>query len=204
MAEERAGTVSALIEQLQSGDRLQRYSAARQLAEFGGEAQRAVPILKTWIGATDRLIHVMALGAIVLIDKSESSALLPMLIEEAECSDSRRQHAAICMLGGLGELAFSAVPVLRKLLSQDSVVSTSASEAIYDLTGDPTDVIDVGLRLLEHPDWLQRWVGIEHLEYVGREAQAAIAQLEWVAIEDDDEGVRKRAWEAVKMIEQYD
>ena len=111
---------------------------------------------------------------------------------------------AICMLGGLGELAFPAVPVLRKLLSQDSVVSTSASEAIYDLTGDPTDVIDVGLRLLEHPDWLQRLVGIEHLEYVGREAQAAIAQLEWVAIKDDDEGVRKRAWEAVKMIEQYD
>jgi len=132
MAEERAGTVSALIEQLQSADRLERYSAVRQLAEFGDEAQRALPFLKSWIGATDRLFHVMALGAIIWIDNSEAEDLLSLLIKTAECDDGVGQPQAIHTLASLGELA---LPALKRLLLKDSVVSTSASEVIYELTG---------------------------------------------------------------------
>lgn len=147
----------------------------------------------------------MALGAIIWIDHSEAEELLPLLIETAECDDDAAQFEAIHVLASLRELALPAVPALKRLVdNESSVVSTSASEALYELTGDPTDVIDVGLRLLKHPDWLQRYVGIEHLEYVGRQADVAIAQLEWVAIEDDDKGVRERAREAVNKIEAHE
>ena len=196
-------TVAALIEQLQSSDRLKRVSAAEQLAEFEGRARDAIPILELWIGSEDRYSHVTALGAMIWIDQSKADALIPLLIEALEF-DGLEQWHAILQLQSLGKMALPAVQALKRLLNQNSVVSTSASEAIYELTGDPTDAIDVGLRLLEHSDWLQRWVGIEHLEGLGREAEAAIPQLEWVAIEDHDEGVRKRAREAVEKIEAHD
>ena len=203
MVDQQEEMVSALIEQLQSSDRLKRISAARQLVEFEGRARDAIPILRSWIGSKDRYSHVTALGAIIWIDKSELDSLIPLLIEALEF-DGLEQWHTILQLQSLGNLALPAVPALKRLLNQHSVVSTSASEAIYELTGDPTDVIDVGLQLLAHPDWLQRWVGIEHLEGLGREAESAIAQLEWVAIEDDDEGVRKRAREAVEEIVAHD
>lgn len=198
-------TVCELIQQLHVSDRLQRYSAARQLAVFEDRAKDSIPVLKSWIGSDDRPFHVMALGAIICIDNSEAKDLLPLLIETAECDDDAGQFEAILILASLRELALPAVPALKRLLdNESSSISTSASEALYELTGDPTYVIDVGLRLLTHPDWLQRYVGIEHLEYVGREADVALAQLEWVAIEDDDKGVRKRAREAVNNIEAHE
>jgi HEAT repeat protein len=197
-------TVLELIEQLQSNDRLKRVSAAGELAGLEGRAKDAIPILRSWIGDADRMSHVTALGAILLIGNSEANDLLPLLVEAAESDDKGRTYA-IYALGLLGPTALPAVPALKRLLdNESSCISTSASEALYELTGDPTYVIDVGLRLLTDPDWLQRYVGIEHLEYVGREADVAIAQLEWVAIEDDDEGVRKRARKAVNNIEAHE
>ena len=196
MANQEIRTVAALIEQLQSDDRTKRLSAAGQLADFEGEANAAIPILRSWIGSKDRYSHVTALGAIIWIEKSEADVLIPLLIDALQF-DGLEQSQAVCQLQSLGELALPAIPALERLLDGGTTISWQASDAIYEITGDSSSVIEVGRRLLNDPDELIRVVGVEHLMQLGK---SVIPTLQNVAVEDQSDLVRNRARAALDEI----
>jgi HEAT repeat protein len=197
MANQEIRTVAALIEQLQSDDRTKRLSAADQLADFKGDAKAAIPILRSWIGSKDRYSHVTALGAIIWIEKSEADALIPLLIDALQF-DGLEQWQAVVQPESLEELALPAVPALERLMDEgDTTVSWIASDAIYEITGDPSSVIEVGNRLLNDPDELIRVVGVEHLMQLGK---SVIPTLEKVADDDESDLVRNRARRALEEI----
>jgi HEAT repeat protein len=191
----------ALIKVLEDSDRVARILAADLVGRFGEKAKAAVPILETWIGSKDQSSHVKALGNIMMIDPSRVDDLLPLLIDTLQSDDGRIQCEAVWMAGSLGELAQAAIPVLKRLLHHHSTVSMSASDAIHEITGDPTDAIMVGLKLLDHQEWLQRYVGAEHLQSLGPKASSAIPRLRCVATDDEDDGVRNAAQMALHNIE---
>ena len=197
MANQEIRTVASLIEQLQGDDRTKRLSAAGQLADFEGEANEAIPILKSWIGSEDRYSHVTALGAIIWIEKSEADALIPLLIDALEF-DGLEQWQAVVQPESLEELALPAIPTLERLVDEgDTTISWQASDAIYEITGDPSSVIEVGNRLLNDPDELIRVVGVEHLMQLG---EGVIPTLEKVADDDESDLVRNRAVAALAEI----
>lgn len=197
--QEEIRTVASLIEQLRSSDRTKRLSAAGQLADFEGDAKAAIPLLRTWVGSKDRYSHVTALGAIIWIDKSEADALIPLLID-ALGFDGLERWQAIIQLESLGELAMPAVPALERLVDEgDTTVSWQASDAIYEITGDPSSVLKVGRRLLNDPDELIRVVGVEHLMQLGK---SVIPTLQNVAMDDESDLVRNRAVSALAEIEE--
>ncbi len=153
-SQEETNTVADLIEQLRSSERTKRLSAACQLAALEGNAKEAISILRTWIGSEGRYSHVTAIGAIIWIDNSEVDELLPSLIDATASGDELVQLQAVLQIGSLGQLALPAVNSLEKLLDQDSTSSTISSDALHEITGDPDYVIDVRLRLLNEPEWL--------------------------------------------------
>ena len=97
--------------------------------------------------------------------------------------------------------AQAAIPALKRRLHDHSTVSMPASDAIYQITGDPADAIMVGLKLLDHSEWLERYVGAEHLRDLGPQACSAIPRLRRAATEDADGGVRNAAQMALHKIE---
>lgn len=192
-------TLTDLIEQLQSSDRTKRLSAAGQLADLEGEAQDAIPILRSWIHSDDRYSHVTALGTIIWIDRSEADTLTPLLIE-ALTSDDMSQLQAVIQLESLGELAKPAVPALERLLDGDTTICWIASDALYQITGDDSSVVKVGHRLLNDPDELVRVVGVEHLMQLER---SVIPTLEKIVVDDSSDLVRNRARQALQEINSH-
>ena len=193
--QEETRTVAVLIEQLQSDDRAERLFAARQLADFDEKAKAAIPILKKWIGGEDRYAHVTALGTIIGMDKTEADALLPLLIDALEF-DGLEQWQAMLQIQSLGELA---VPALERLVDgDDTTVCWQASNAIFQITGDNSRVFKVGQRLLDDPNELIRFVGVEHLMQLGA---SVVPTLEKVAVDDESDLVRNRAVSALEEIE---
>ena len=193
--QEETRTVAVLIEQLQSDDRAERLFAARQLADFDEKAKACIPILKKWIGGEDRYAHVTALGTIIGMDKTEADALLPLLIDALEF-DGLEQWQAMLQIQSLGELA---VPALERLVDgDDTTVCWQASNAIFQITGDNSRVFKVGQRLLDDPNELIRFVGVEHLMQLGA---SVVPTLEKVAVDDESDLVRNRAVSALEEIE---
>jgi len=178
-----------MINSLEDDNRVNRLSAAGVVARFGKKAKAANPILESWIGSEDRFSHLRALGSILKIDPTRAVELLPVLIDALENEDGLIKFESIGMLGSLGELAEDAIPALKLLLNCDSTLSMAASDAIYKITGDPSDVITVGLQLLDEKEWLQRYVGAEHLQALGTKARVAITRLR-KALHDENESVR--------------
>jgi HEAT repeat protein len=143
-----------------------------------------------------RYSHVTALGAIIWIDKTEADALVPLLIDALEF-DGLERWQAIIQLQSLGELALPAVPALERLVDGGTTISWIASDAIYEITGESSSVIEVGRRLLNDPDELERVVAVEHLMQLGK---SVIPTLQNVAVEDQSDLVRNRAVAALKEI----
>jgi len=193
--------VPSLINLLEDSNKVVRICAADVVARFGEKARTAVPILETWIGGEDRSSHVNALGNIMMIDPTRAVDLLPVLTEALESDDSMIRCEAVWVIGSLGELARAAIPALKPLLDDHSTVSMSASDAIHEITDDPTDAIMVGLNLLDEEEWLQRYVGAEHLGLLGQKARPAIPRLRRAATDDDDEAVRNAAQMALLKID---
>ena len=84
------------------------------------------------------------MGAIIWIDKTEADALIPLLIDALEF-DGLERWQAIIQLQSLGELALPAIPALERLMDEgDSTICWQASDAIYEITGESSSVIEVG------------------------------------------------------------
>ena len=197
---EDESVLPAMIGALGDSNKSVRHGSAGFVTRFGERAKAAVAILEGWIGSKDRLSHVMALGSILKIDPSKSGDLLPVLIDALN-SDGMEQAEAIGQLECLGEMAQDAVPSLKRLLQEDSTVSLQAADAIHTITGDPSDSITVGVALLDHSEWLVRYLGCEHLGLLGAMARPAIPRLKLIVLDDDNEAVRNRAKVALEEIE---
>jgi len=189
----------AMIKALKDGNRTIRTAAADIVPRFGEKAIAAVPILESWIENVDELIRILAAGSILKIDPSKSGDLLPVLIDALD-SDGIEQLEAIGQLERLGEMSQEAVPSLKRLLHEDSTVSLQAADAIHAITGDPTDSIKLGVALLDHSEWLDRYVGAEHLGLLGAIARPAIPRLKSTVLNDENEAVRDRARMALEEI----
>ena len=145
--------------------------------------------------------RILAAGSIIRIDKSQTDALIPLLTNALE-SDGMEQWLAIIQLESLGELALPAVPALERLADEgDTTICWQASDAIFEITGDDSSVINVGKRLLDNPDELIRVVGVEHLMQLGK---SVVSTLEKMAVLDESDLVRKRAQQALDEIGEED
>lgn len=191
----------AMLRAVEDSNKRIRHDAAGFVTRFGQKAKAAIQILEGWIDSGDEMSRILAAGSILKIDPSPSGDLLPVLID-ALGSGWIEQFEAIGQLEGLGELAQDAVPALKQLLDEHSTVSLQAVDAIHAITGDPTDSITVGVALLDHSEWLQRYVGCEHLGLLKDNARPAIPRLKLIVLDDESDLVRNRAKVALEEIEE--
>jgi HEAT repeat protein len=190
----------AMLKALKDDNRTIRIAAVGFVTRFGERAKAAVAILEQWIENGDELNSILAVGSILVIDPSKADDLLPVLIDALESNDDGIKMEAIWQLERLGEMANDSVPALRRLLDDHSTVSMPASDAIHRITGDPKDVINLGLNLLDHKEWLQRCVGVEHLRMLGAKAHLAAPRLQWAVWDDENDIVRNTAKAALEEI----
>jgi HEAT repeat protein len=199
MESDDESVLPAMLRALEDSDKRIRHAAAGYVTRFGGRAKAAIPTLQSWIAGIDEMSRILAAGSILLIDKSQTDALLPLLIEALEF-DGLEQWQAIIQLESLGELAMPAVPALERLVDEgDTTISWQASDALYEITGDDSSVHRVGHRLLRDPDELVRVVAVEHLMQLGKDA---VPTLEKMAVLDESDLVRGRARAALDEIEE--
>jgi HEAT repeat protein len=108
----------AMIMALDDSNKSVRHGAAGFVTRFGEKAKAAIPILQSWIDSGDELIRILAAGSILLIDKSQTDAMISLLIDALE-SDGLEQWEAILQIQSVGELALAAVPALERLVDGD-------------------------------------------------------------------------------------
>jgi HEAT repeat protein len=95
----------------------------------------------------------------------------------------------------------AAVPDLKGLVgSEISSLRGFAAEAIWNITGDPQDAIDVSVDLLDSDDWLDRYLGAKQLGEIGPRAFSALFELRRL-LDDESEDVRGTATAALAAIE---
>ena len=197
MDTEDESVLPAMIGLLEDSNRSIRHAAAGFVTRFGEKAKSAIPTLQSWIASIDEMSRILAAGSIMMIDKTQTDAMLSLLIDALE-SDGLEQWEAILQLESLGELAMPAVPALERLVDEgDTTISWQSSDAIFEITGDDSSVIKVGKRLLNDPDELIRVVAVEHLMQLGK---SVMPTLEKVAVEDKSDLVRNRAVAALEEI----
>jgi HEAT repeat protein len=120
-------------------------------------------------------------------------AAVPLIESLGDVSPEVRAKAA----GGLGKIGDArALERLLEILLSDPVpfVRTRAAQALGAI-GHPK-VIDHLIHVLKDPEWWVRIRAIEALEQIGRSAVGALL----VALEDDDEEVRRRAAMALERM----
>ena len=75
-----------------------------------------------------------------------------------------------------------------------------AASAISKITGDPRVEISVAVDLLGAEEWVERYVGAEHLGCMGAVAAPALPDLRR-ALDDEDAAVRTAVEVAIERIE---
>ncbi len=171
-------SLPALINALKDPDRIVRIAAVEPVARFGKKAHAAIPILEKWLDDKQGYIRLAAAAAIYRIDPGTISKMLPVLIRGLESGVSLDQSFAADALGNLGEAGTPALSVLEGLLDGDCAgVRCDAGNAIWGITGDPANSIRVGVKLLAAEEWLDRYVGAEHLGALGPVAAPALSDL---------------------------
>ena len=167
--------LDALMSDLQSPDPLVRVEAAPRLGDMGASAAEAIPslLLITQDESQHPLLRVMAAAAVAKIDPAQTSAVLDVLIRALSSDDAPLQGASADELGALGKHAEPVLHALFGLLGDDcAAVRSTASQAIYRITGDRTPAKQVGRALLKSEDWLDREVGGGLLALLGDEGRS--------------------------------
>ncbi len=114
--------------------------AVRTLGSLGAAAGEAVPELR---GLLDTDHAVAAAGALWSMG-ADASVVLPVLLGELACDESRRRRAAAEELGRLGPAARAGLPVLRRMTEAEWVWErTAAAWALWRVGGDADPVIPV-------------------------------------------------------------
>jgi HEAT repeat protein len=194
-------TLPAVIYSLDDSDRLVRLGALKPLVRFGKKAITAIPVVERWLGSDDRFERLLAANAICRIDSSQTPRMLPVFIEGLENGCPSDKSLSADIIGHLGEAGAPAMRELEALLWDECAgVQCEAASAISKITGDPTVEISVCINLLRAEEWLERYVGIEHLALMEAAARPALADLRRVRDNDEDESVREKAKIAIEQI----
>jgi len=191
-----APTIPDLIDDLSDPERLMRTSAVWKLMDFGESGRAALPaLIRLLDNESEMYIRLGAAGAICRIAPVEAEAILPVLMAGLHDNDFVNRDTACMFVGGIGLKAHAAIPTLLNLLDDETEsVQCSASEALGRISGDWSHAVEVGVELLQSPDWLIRVVGSEHFQAIGIEAKAAIPRIrellgsvEWQLRQDVEE-----------------
>ena len=75
-------------------------------------------------------------------NKEIAAAFLPELIVLLENAGSHVQLSIVHLLGSLGPSATSAIPVLKRLVIEDSYINDYAEDAIKLIAAEPTSKIE--------------------------------------------------------------
>jgi HEAT repeat protein len=125
---------------------------------------------------------------------------MPLFIDAVDSTVICVPEYIAWLLRDFGTSAQDALLELRQMSGDcDSTKQCAASDAIWAITGDPRDAIDIGLKLLDGEEWLERVVGAEHLGCLGTVGQPAIPRL-LQALNDDDATVRSTVESALERI----
>ena len=173
------------------------------LGKIGPEAAPAVPALVALLKDQDPKVRTEALFALGAIGPKASAAIGPATAALAD-TDRDVMLTAVYFLQELGPEAKAAAPALQKLLqSKDELVQITGAHALVAV--DPANpenaklVVPVMTAALKNPLPFIRGEAAMTLGDLGKAAATALPALE-AAANDDDEGVRAVAVEAVKKI----
>lgn len=195
-------SLPALINALEDPDRIVRIAAVEPVARFGAKANAAVPILEGWLDDDQEYVRIAAAIAIAKIDPTKIPDVMPVLLEGLRSEHYLDRADAAYAIGELGEAGLEALPLLEHLLVDDCAAPRcEAASAISKITGDPTVEISVGVDLLGAEDWLDRYIGAEHLGCMGAVAKPALPDLRR-AFSDEDAAVRTAVKVANERIEE--
>ncbi|HEU5361074.1 MAG TPA: HEAT repeat domain-containing protein, partial [Candidatus Deferrimicrobiaceae bacterium] len=162
---------------------------AEIIVMFGADS---VPLLIAELRNLDSDVRRMW-AAEILGCLGDPRAAIPLIESLGDVSPEVRAKAA----GGLGKIgeARALERLLEMLLSDPApFVRTRAAQALGAI-GHPK-VIDQLIHVLKDPEWWVRIRAIEALEQIGRSSQGALL----VALEDDDDEVRRRAAMALERM----
>jgi hypothetical protein len=189
-----------MIRSLRDPHPMVRATLAAHVGEFGEKARDALPALETIVDSENVYSRLTAAASIAKIDRSRVAELIPLFVEALGSTAAFVPEYSAWLLRDFEAEGRSALPRLRQMLREgDSTKKSAASGAIWAITGDPSDAIRVGLKLLDNADWLDRVVGAEHLGGLGTAGQPAVPRL-LQALKDEDTTVRTTARTALRRI----
>ena len=167
-----------LINLLSDHDRDIMYAAIDLVAAYGPKAMDAVPVLKKWLSVEQNDLWMTTASAICLIDSNEIPAMLDLFMGCLKSDDSRRLLHAVWAIEELGSAGEPAIGLLEEITEHgDAGTRSHAASAISKITGDPATEIQVAIDLLDEEDWMDRYLGAEHLMSLGAVADPALMAL---------------------------
>jgi HEAT repeat protein len=179
----RPDLVPILISLLKDPDRDVRARVLTALANFGGQAQRLLPLLRVALKEAalrddDESVRRQAVQALLQVGPqpaTEVAGLIDALQDELEVV---RFHAAMT-LGGLGHAAQPAVPTLihTALWDEDPAVRVAAAVALWKIDRKVPLVVHALAQALADDNELICWIAADCLGQMGPEASEAVPAL---------------------------
>lgn len=137
-AEKAAPAVPQLAKLLEDSDLNVRMAAAATLRGMNSYANAAAAALAQAVTVGDAEPRLAMMYALQALPIDTAKVAVPQLAEQLEHADPRVRRLAAETLGKLGAAAQSAIPALRKALSDDDAeVRTNASEAMLAILVGP-------------------------------------------------------------------
>lgn len=159
----------ALVTTLEDHDPLVRIAAVERVVRFRTKAKAALLALERWLADEDERFRISAAAAIVKIDPEQIDRMLPVLVAGLGSKNPLWRGMAAEALGDLGEVAAAALPKLETLLRDECAgLRCDAAMAMLKITDNPARAIATGVELLGADNWLDRYVGAEHLGLLGQ------------------------------------
>jgi HEAT repeat protein len=174
-------SVPQLIEDLRSKDEAQRIQAIQMLAEWGPQAQPALPDLNKIVGsnADFSLRH----EAIVCIDHMGSAGkdAVPALTKSLDDQSKIIAYSAAQALGSIGPAAKTAMPALQKMLkAKEQFLAVAAAQALVRI--DPDNVEKSGALPVLVAGLSNAYDAVKHEAVFGLTEAGAAAVPEFVKI----------------------
>jgi HEAT repeat protein len=174
-----------------------REMAAAALAEFGAEAQIALPELIQATTDSSAIVRRRAIRAIGIVGPIAADDALPILIAASEDHDDGVALQAVATIGEFGPLAVTAVPTILSALWTGDVRRRAVAGVALQRVGE--SAIPSLVQTLVHPSPDVRAKVAHVLGKFGPAAAEAKPHLEPL-LHDADDSVRAAATEALQAI----
>src|SRR5262249_12419211 len=129
-------TVRLLAESLGDPDPEIRELAAAALAEFGADAQIALPEVVQAVGGESVTGRRRGIRAIASLGATAADDALPALIAATEDADESVALQAVATIGEFGPLAVTAVPVILALIWTGNSRQRAVAGAVLERVGE--------------------------------------------------------------------